>query len=458
MSSPKKRIHFIAIGENAMHNLALAIHAKGHIISGSADEIFEPSRSRLSDAGILPPVAGWDPSKITPDLDAVILGIDAESNNPELLKAQELNIKIYSAPEYIYEQSLDKQRVVIAGSHGKTTITAMILHVLNFFNRKFDYMISAQLEGFNAMIRLSDDAPIIVVEGDEYLSSAIDKTPEFLKYQHHIGLVSSVAWDHVNVYPTLDEYVRQFDAFADATPKAGTLIFCESDPVAAMVCKKERDDVQRIEYKAHKHDIRNKQTYLITDEGEVPVLIFGKHNMKNLSGAKAVCLKIGVSEKMFYQAIQSFKGAANRLEVLAEGKSTSVFKDYANAPYKLKASTNAVKKQFEKRALTAVLELHTFSSDNKEFSEQYEDTFKGADQPVIYYNPNTFKRKNTAPIREEEVKKAFNAPNLKIFTDPSDLKEYLRAIEWNNRNLLLMSSGDFDGLDLSDLAKHLVKQ
>jgi UDP-N-acetylmuramate: L-alanyl-gamma-D-glutamyl-meso-diaminopimelate ligase len=455
MPLENKKIHFIAIGGSAMHNLALALNEKGYLITGSDDEISEPSKSRLAKAGILPDSRIWDPSKIHSGLDAVILGMHADPDNPELLKARYLKLKIYSYPEYIYEQSLDKQRIVIAGSHGKTTITSMILHVLKYFNRKFDYLIGSRLEGFEITVRLSDDAPVIIIEGDECLSSSSDKTPKFLKYHHHIGLVSGIAWDHINIFPTYDEYVKQFDAFADATPRAGTLIFCESDTVAAMVCKKERADITLCEYKAHKNDIKNEQTYLITDDGEIPVQIFGKHNMKNISGAKAVLSKIGITDKMFYDAIESFAGVANRLEILAEGNTTSVFKDSAHAPSELKAATNAVRKQFEKRSLTAVLELHSFSNSNMEFLSHYADSFKSADQPVVYYNPETFQNKDLNPINEKEIREAFNSSDLKVFTDCIKLKKYLLDNVWKNRNLLLMSSGNFDHLDLKDLAEKI---
>jgi UDP-N-acetylmuramate: L-alanyl-gamma-D-glutamyl-meso-diaminopimelate ligase len=457
MPEVKKKIHFIAIGGSAMHNLALALHHKGFEISGSDDELNEPSRSRLAKSGILPKTLGWNPLNINNDLEAVILGMHARSDNPELLKAKELGLKIFSYPEYIYQQSIDKQRIVIAGSHGKTTITGMILHVLKHFNKKFDYLIGAGLEGFDTMVKLSDDAPIIIIEGDEYFTSPLDRTPKFLKYHHHIGLVSGVAWDHINVFPTFDEYVKQFDAFADATPKGGTLIFCESDDLASLICKKERDDVQRVEYKAHKCEVEKGETYLITDQGEIPVHIFGKHNMKNLSGAKAVCNKIGISDAMFYEAIKSFKGAANRLEILEKGKNTSIFMDFAHAPSKLKASTNAVKKQFEERKLVAVLELHTFSSLNKEFLSQYHDTFKNADEPIVYFNRQTIEFKKLAPLDEEDIKHAFNAPYLKIFSDKNLLEEYLLKSNWKNKNLLLMSSGNFGGLNLKELAKKIVE-
>lgn len=435
-----------------MHNLALALNEKGFKVTGSDDEIFEPSRTRLESAGILPATLGWFPEKITKELSAVILGMHARKDNPELARAKELGIKIFSYPEYIYQQSLDKHRVVIAGSHGKTTITAIILHVLNYFEKDFDYMVGAQLEGFKTMVRLSDDAPVIIIEGDEYLTSPDDLRPKFLHYHHHIGLISGVAWDHINVFPTFEEYVKQFDAFADSTPKAGTLIYCDHDPVASVIGSKEREDVQRIDYRAHKNDIIDGITYLLNGNKKIPLQVFGKHNMKNISGAKAVLNKLAISDDMFYEAIQSFKGAANRLELLARGKNTIVYKDFAHAPSKLKATTNAVKKQFHKRNLVAVLELHTFSSLNKEFLSQYEDTFKSADEPIVYYNPHTIEHKKLQPISKQEVIEAFNHPYLKVFTDSQKLKEHLIGNNWKNSNLLLMSSGNFDGINLKDLA------
>jgi len=455
MSSSKLKIHFIAIGGSAMHNLALELHNQGYQVSGSDDELFEPSKSRLTKARILPPELGWFPEKITKDLDAVILGMHARANNPELLKAQELGIKIYSYPEYIYQQSVDKQRIVIAGSHGKTTITSMILHILKFHNRKFDYMVGALLEGFDTMVKLTEDAPIIIIEGDEYLTSPLDRTPKFLHYHHHIGLISGVAWDHINVYPTFDEYVKQFEIFADSTPKGGILIYSEQDDLATVICGKEREDVQRVEYKALKNEIRDGQTYLTTEKGDVHLQIFGKHNMRNLAGAKAVCAKIGITDDMFYEAVKSFKGASNRLEILEKGLNATVFKDFAHAPSKLKATTNAVKKQFPDRELIAVLELHTFSSLNKEFLSQYRDTFK-ADIPVVFFDQHTIEHKKLAPITEEDVKASFNNSDLKVFTDSGRLKEFLLNNNWKNKNLLLMSSGNFGGINIEEVAKEVV--
>ncbi|TAH27324.1 MAG: peptidoglycan synthetase [Cytophagales bacterium] len=455
MPTHQEKVHFIAIGGSAMHNLALALHHKGFEVTGSDDEIFEPSLTRLKNAGILPPDLGWFPEKINNSLNAVILGMHARADNPELEKAKSLGIKIYSYPEYIYSQCSDKQRIVIAGSHGKTTITSMILHVLKYHQKKFDYLVGAQIEGFDTMVKLSEDAPIIIIEGDEYLSSPIDRTPKFLHYNHHIGLVSGISWDHVNVFPTFDEYVKQFDAFADATPKGGLLIYSEKDNAASVICGKEREDVQRIEYEAHKNEIKDGVTFLINGNEKYGLHVFGKHNMKNISGAKKVLEKIGISDNKFYEAIQSFKGAANRLELLGKNSQTSVYKDFAHAPSKLKATNNAVKKQFPDRMLTAILELHTFSSLNKKFLSEYKDTFKAADEPIVYFNPHTVAHKKLEMISENDIIEAFNNPKLKVYTDSQLLEKHITSLVWKNRNLLLMSSGNFDGLDLKDIAKKI---
>ncbi|HYG40467.1 MAG TPA: Mur ligase family protein [Cytophagales bacterium] len=457
MTNKKETIHFIAIGGSAMHNLAIALKTKGHNVTGSDDEIFEPSKTRLASHNLLPEKDGWFPEKITKDIDALILGMHARKDNPELLKAQELGLKIYSYPEYIYEQNKDKQRIVIAGSHGKTTITSMILHVLKVNNKKFDYLVGAQIQGFDTMVKLSHDAPIIVIEGDEYFSSPLDPKPKFLHYQHHIGLISGIAWDHVNVFPTFDDYARQFDLFADSTPKGGTLIFCENDDLATVICRKEREDVLPIGYQTHKNKIVDGQSYLITENGEVPVKVFGDHNMKNINGAKSVCSRIGVSSEQFYNAIQSFEGASNRLELLGQHKETVIYKDFAHSPSKLKATAKAVKGQFPKRELVACMELHTFSSLNKNFLSQYENTFKSADEAIVYFNPKTIEHKKLAPITVDEVKQAFNDKKLIVFTDSGEFEQYLLKKNWKGKNLLLMSSGNFNGLNLKDLSKKIIE-
>ncbi|MEO1655124.1 MAG: Mur ligase family protein, partial [Bacteroidota bacterium] len=402
----QQHYHFIAIGGVIMHNLAIDAHLKGHQVTGSDDEIYDPSSSRLQEHGLLPLKMGWFPEKIHSDIDAVILGMHALPDNPELLKAQELGLKILSFPEYIYLQSLHKQRIVIAGSHGKSSITAMVMHVLKYNQRDFDYLVGASTPGFSQNIRLSDQAPLIIIEGDEYLSSPLDKTPKFLHYHHHIGLISGISWDHMNVYPTFDEYIAPFEQFADASPKAGILIFSQDDSLASVIGAKERQDVNQIPYQAHPHRILDGTTYLIRKNNEkIPLMVFGEHNLKNISGALEVCRKIGITEDQFYQAISSFSGAAKRLQKVADQHSFKFFIDFAHAPSKVKATTTAVKKQFIDKKLLACLELHTYSSLNKEFIPQYRDSFNAADKAIIYFNPQKVSQKNLPPFDKEDLKR-----------------------------------------------------
>jgi UDP-N-acetylmuramate: L-alanyl-gamma-D-glutamyl-meso-diaminopimelate ligase len=454
MQQKKQKIHFIAIGGSVMHNLAIALAQGGHEVSGSDDEIYEPSRSVLQKRGLLPPQFGWFPEKIDTTLDAVILGMHAKSDNVELLKAQHLGLKIYSFPEYIYEQSKDKQRIVIAGSHGKTTITSIITHVLNYFKRDFDYVIGAKVSGVEITVKLSE-APIIVIEGDEYLSSPLDPTPKFLRYQHHIALISGIAWDHYNVFPTEIDYVRQFDVLAEHTPKAGILIFCEQDAMTSMIGAKEKMDVLRIPYKAHAHVTENGQVYLTDGKTRVPIKIFGNHNMQNIAGAKEVLKKVGVSQEQFFEAIQSFEGAAGRLEKIYDSNSVTIYKDFAHAPSKVKATIKAVKEVNPTREVVACFELHTYSSLNKKFLPQYKDSMKAAHVAVVYFNPEKVKDKNFDPLSVADIQSAFANPALNVFDDPIKLKEFLERQSWKNKNLLMMSSGNFGGIDISNLAEKI---
>ncbi len=455
MHKSNSRIHFIAVGGSVMHYLAISLAKKGYQVTGSDDEIYDPAKSNLIKEGIFPGEVGWFPEKITNEIDAVILGMHARADNPELKKALELGIKVYSYPEYIYEQSKDKQRIVIAGSHGKTTITAIILHVLQYCNKDFDYLIGAKVSSLPGMLKLSN-APIIIIEGDEYLSSPIDKTPKFLKYHHHIGLISGIAWDHYNVFPTFDDYVKQFDEFADATPKAGTLIYCDEDDLTTIICGKERKDVGQTPYSAHPYKISNDRTYLKTDKGEVPIKIFGYHNMQNINGALTLCSRIGILQEEFYDAIQSFEGASKRLEKVHEGKNFAIFKDFAHAPSKLKATTKAVKLQYPDRKLVACMELHTFSSLNKDFIGQYADTLESADLGIVYHNPEVAKHKKLDVLTDEIVRKAFNRDDILIFTSSDDLKKFLKNRSWMDANLLFMSSGTFDGIDINKFSEELL--
>ncbi|MFC5190672.1 UDP-N-acetylmuramate--L-alanine ligase [Algoriphagus aquatilis] len=442
--------HFIAIGGAVMHNLALALVQKGYQVTGSDDEIYEPSRTRLEKAGILPEKLGWYPEKINPELNGIILGMHSRIDNPELVRAQELGIPVFSFPEFIYNQSQNKKRIVIAGSHGKTSITSMILHVLKDQGVDFDYLVGAQIEGFELMVRLSD-APVIVIEGDEYLTSPIDRTPKFFHYHHDIALVSGIAWDHFNVFPDFEEYKAQFSKLMDKTPADGKLIYCEVDPLVKSAAKQSSTQGQKVPYKAHLARIQEGKTYLITSTGEVEIGIFGDHNLQNLQGALYICESLGVKPSLFYQSIQTFKGAAKRQEILAKGETGILFRDFAHAPSKLKATVNAVKNQFPERKLIAVQELHTYSSLNKAFLPNYANSMDEADVAVIYLNPHAVALKKLELMDEETLRKGFKRKDLILFTESAALKDFLLSQDFSHTNLLLMSSGNYDNLDLEPL-------
>lgn len=444
-------IHFIAIGGSAMHNLALALHQKGDMVTGSDDEIFEPSKSRLEKAGLLPKTFGWFPEKITPSIDAVILGMHAKADNPELLKAQALGLKIYSYPEYLYEHSKNKTRVVIGGSHGKTTITAMILHVLHYHSRAVDFMVGAQLDGFDTMVHLTDENDFMLLEGDEYLSSPIDRRPKFHLYKPNIALISGIAWDHINVFPTYDNYVEQFRIFVDSIVKGGSINYNAEDPEVVRVVEASENAIRKIPYHTPEHSIKNGQTFIHTSEGLLPIAVFGQHNLNNLAGAKWICQHMGVDEDDFYEAITGFKGASKRLEKIAESKTAVAYKDFAHAPSKVKATTQAVKAQYPDRKLVACLELHTYSSLTPEFLKEYQSTLDAADEAVVFYSPHALEIKQLQPITRQQIESAFQRSDLHIFTDPIAFKEYLFAQNFTHTTLLLMSSGDYGGLDLEAL-------
>jgi len=447
------RIHFIAIGGSAMHNLAIALHKKGYQISGSDDVIFEPAKSRLDQYGLLPSEMGWDENKISADLDAVILGMHARIDNPELLRAQKLGVKIYSYPEYIYEQSKDKLRVVIGGSHGKTTITSMILHVLNYYNRDFDYLVGAQLAGFETMVKVTREAPVMIIEGDEYLSSPIDRRPKFHLYKANVAVISGIAWDHINVFPTYADYTAQFDKFINTIEEGGTLIYCKADSDLKEIVDKSEAKIAKIGYAIPEHEIKNGITYLLP--GNTALKVFGDHNLMNLNAAKLVCKQLKIDETEFNVAISSFTGAAKRLEVISADELTNVYKDFAHSPSKLKATIDAVKAQFANRRLIACIELHTFSSLNKEFLKQYAGAMDKADEAIVFIDLKSFEQKRMEPFSEQDVQDAFSNPKLKFFNDASKLKNHLLSINYKNANLLMMSSGNYAGFDLPALAVEL---
>ena len=448
-------IHFIAIGGAAMHNLALALHLKGDAITGSDDEIFDPSKSRLSAYGILPKAFGWFPEKITAQLDAIVLGMHAKADNPELLKAQELGLKIYSYPEFLYEQSKFKTRVVIGGSHGKTTITSMILHVMHYFNRDLDYMVGAQLEGFDVMVKLTDDNDFIILEGDEYLSSPIDRRPKFHLYKPNIALLSGIAWDHINVFPTWENYVEQFSIFVDSIVEGGSITYNIEDVEVKKVVEGSENTIRKFPYQTPEYQVENGITILETEEGSMPIEIFGKHNLNNLAGAKWICQQMGIDENDFYESISSFQGASKRLERIAETENCVAYKDFAHSPSKVLATTNALKNQFPNRKLIACLELHTYSSLNPEFLTQYKGALDAADVAVVFYSPHAVEIKKLKAISQQQIADAFQRDDLIIYTNPTMFKDFLFSQQFNDTSLLLMSSGNYGGLDFDEL-KNLI--
>ncbi|HTB07781.1 MAG TPA: Mur ligase family protein [Bacteroidia bacterium] len=450
------KVHLIATGGSAMHNLAIALHKKGIQVTGSDDEIVDPAKSNLQKYGLMPATEGWDPARITSDLDAVILGMHAHADNPELKRAQELKLKIYSYPEYLYEQTKNKTRVVIGGSHGKTTITAMVLHALKYNHKQFDYLVGAALEGFETSLHLSNEAPIAVFEGDEYLSSTLDKRPKFLLYKPQIALISGIAWDHVNVFPTYQSYLDQFEKFVKELPADGTLVYCDDDLEVHKLAMLAAPGVKKVPYGLPNYSLENGITFWKESWGTTQLEVFGKHNLLNLNGAKQVCQLLGLTDKQFLEAIASFKGAARRLQTVARTAQCTVYWDFAHSPSKLKATIQAVKEQFPKRKLVACMELHTFSSLTKEFLKEYLGTMDLADVKKVYFNPHVLEHKRLPSISPDEVKRAFGG-NIEVYTDSKLMVSDLRKTAWKDTNLLMMSSGNFDGVNIKTLAEELTK-
>jgi len=449
------RIHFIAIGGSAMHNLAIALHNKGEQVTGSDDEIFDPSRSRLAAKGLLPEQYGWFEDNISSDIDAVILGMHAKQDNIELLRAKALGLTIYSYPEFLYEQSKNKTRVVIGGSHGKTTITSMILHVMHYHDKEVDYMVGAQLEGFDTMVHLTKENDFIVLEGDEYLSSAIDRRPKFHLYKPNIALLSGIAWDHINVFPTFDNYVEQFRIFLSQITHGGAIVYNQEDIEVKQVVETAQNQIKKYPYQTPRHSVENGDTLLDTEDGPMPIEVFGKHNLNNLEGARWICQLMGVQQEDFYEAIATFKGASKRLEKIGQGPTSIAYKDFAHSPSKVRATTQALKSQYPERSLLACLELHTYSSLNPEFLSEYKGTLNGADKAVVFYSPNAVKIKKLDAVSSSQILKAFQREDLVVFTDPAAFQDYLFEQDFTDTSLLLMSSGNYGGLDFEKVKEIL---
>jgi UDP-N-acetylmuramate: L-alanyl-gamma-D-glutamyl-meso-diaminopimelate ligase len=447
------KVRFIAIGGAVMHNLAIALHKKGYEITGSDDEIFEPSKSRLASYGLLPAEYGWYPDQITTDLDAIILGMHAKPDNPELARARELGIKIMSFPEYIYDQTKNKRRIVVAGSHGKTTTTAMIMHVLKQSGRKFDYMVGSSIEGYETMVGLTDDSEIAVLEGDEYLTSPIDRRPKFHLYKPDIAIINGIAWDHMNVFPTYENYFGQFKIFIEKITPGGTLIYFENDPAVERVIAFCDESIKKIPYKTHGY-LQNKAGFFaVTHNRMVQLKIFGEHNMQNLSAAREACYAVGISEDDFYSAISSFEGTSKRLQKIKENKNGIVYLDFAHAPSKVKATVEAIVERYPDRIVIAVLELHTFSSLNSDFLPQYKGTLDKASSAFVYFNPHAIELKKLTPLTIKNVKEAFDNNKIEVYNNADELFLRIKGLKFINPVFLLMSSGDFDGINFYSLAE-----
>lgn len=441
------RVHFISIGGAVMHNLALALHNKGFKVTGSDDEIYEPAKSRLEKAGILPQKICWNTENITPNLDAIVLGMHARKDNPELIKAQELGLKIYSFPEYMYEQTKNKKRIVVGGSHGKTSTTAMILFVLKYYNIDFDYLVGSLIDGFETMVGISETSKLAVFEGDEYLNSAIDPRPKFHFYHTEIGIITGIAWDHINVFPTYENYVEQFEIFIKGLPKNGALIYCADDKEVKRISENTPSEARLIPYTTPQNKVVDGVTYLVLKGKEIPLKVFGNHNLQNMMAAKFACMEAGITEEQFYEAIQHFKGTAKRLETINETNTSVIYRDFAHAPSKLKATVNAVKNLYPKRKLIAAYELHTYSSLNKAFLPHYNQCMHEADVCAVLFSKHALEMKKMPMLNEDEVAEGFGG-EVKVFTDKNELRKFIESHYTGNENLLLMSSGTFDGMDM----------
>lgn len=441
-------IHFIAIGGSVMHQLAIALKSKGHTITGSDDEIFEPAKINLEKAGIMPASAGWFPGKINDNIDAVILGMHAREDNPELIKARELKLRIFSFPEYIYKESEEKVRVGIGGSHGKTSTTAIIMHVLQFAGKDFDYMIGARLNGFERSVKITS-ASLIVCEADEYPASIIEKRPKFHFLLPHIAVITGIAWDHINVFPTFESYLEQFRIFIKTISPGGLLIYNATDEVLQKVINENPVAGMRYQpYRLPAYFIEDGKTAVVLEGNKGSLQIFGNHNLLNLNAAFFVCKEFGVSAADFVKAVSGFPGASKRLELIYSADTINIYRDFAHAPSKVKASVNALKQQLPDKKLIAVLELHTYSSLNENFLQQYNGTMENADIGVVFYSAHALELKRMPPLSKEKVTGGFKKENLAVFTVKEDLENWLTHQEYSNTNVLLMSSGNYDGIDV----------
>lgn len=439
------RYHFVAIGGAVMHNLALELKALGNEVTGSDDEIFDPAKSRLESAGILPESFGWFPEKIEKNIDAIILGMHAKSDNPELLKAQELGLKIFSFPEFIYHHAQNKQRIVIAGSHGKTTSTAMLMHILKKNNRNADYLVGSLLPGFDRMVRLSD-APLMVIEGDEYLTSPIDRTPKFWHYKPHFSMITGIAWDHINVFPTFENYIEQFKIYLN-TISEGYFFYGNDEHLQQLSL--EHPGISH-PYLAPAYTTTDNGVVMSLENEKITLNIFGKHNIENAAGVVELAVKIGISRLDAWKSLSDFPGTAKRLEKVYETENMLVIRDFAHAPSKVKASVSAVREQYPDRNFLAVFELHTFSSLMPEFMVQYHQTMSEADKVFVLFDPHVFELKRMPVPSAETIQQRMG--DVSVFSNIQTLQtEVKKSIQGLKKNvILLMSSGNLGGSKIED--------
>lgn len=450
----KGKVHFIAVGGSVMHNLAITLKQLGYEVSGSDDKIYDPSRSRLEKHNLLPKDLGWFPELIDKEIDFIVLGMHAKKDNPELLKALDLDCKIYSYPELIFEFSKSKTRITIGGSHGKTTVSSMILHVLDFYDIKVDYLLGAQIEGFENMVHITDDNEFILIEGDEYLSSPIDNSPKFHKYNSNIAVITGIAWDHINVFPSFENYISQFEKFIETITDGGVLVFNELDELVLDIVNKSEKTIRKIGYGKPNFEIVDGVTYVKTSEGDVPLKVFGDHNLSNLSAAKQICALMGVFDDEFFAAIASFKGASKRLETIYRDNNKIIIKDFAHSPSKLKATIVAVKNQFSNKNIIAVYELHTYSSFNQKFIKEYLNSMSSADKKIVYYDDEVLKKRSEFKINEKIIKDSFGSDDLIVISKKSMLEQSISKINLYNTVLLMMSSGNFSSIDMLSVVKN----
>ena len=453
-----RKIHFIAIGGAIMHQLALALQRQGYLVTGSDDEITDPAKSNLKMAGLLPAQYGWFPEKISPDLDAIVLGMHAKADNPELLAAKNAGVPIYSFPQYVYEVSKNKKRVVVAGSHGKTTITSMIMHILKHQGIDFDYLVGARVAGFDQSVQLTD-APIIILEGDEYPASVEEKRPKIFFYHPHISVLSGIAWDHINVFPTYEIYFNQFEQYVLGMNENTKVFYNNEDEEVIRVMKTAGAKLAATPYQTPPFHYENGVPVMDTINGPVIVSVFGRHNLLNMQAAIDVCMELGVSESDCYKAIASFTGAARRLEKVKEEKNLLVYRDFAHAPSKLKATLNAVREAYSGHHLVACFELHTFSSLNDQFLSEYAHSMDAADEAIVYFSHHALDLKGLPPLDPANVKKYFQRNDVNVIDEKAKLESMVREMISNKQKpvfLLLMSSGTFDGIDWNTVSSQQI--